>query len=162
MHKKTFLFIQNILRMLTAKKDQRHPPRSFFKSFAYSSFFGMFLIMVVSLILLNSEFEISSPGADTGFFLGGGALVFLLYFNTSILLNTSCIRKPQVISRGRGGWPAHPSTLPLDPPLQPAVSLVLSGIIVLPKLLLSVERKEWVGVFPCISCNVMYTERYGF
>ena len=39
---------------------------------------------------------------------------------------------------------------------------MISGIIVLPKLLLSVERKEWVGVFPCISCNVMYTERYGF
>ena len=39
---------------------------------------------------------------------------------------------------------------------------MLSGIIVLPKLLLSVKRKEWVGVFPCISCNVMYTERYGF
>ena len=54
------------------------------------------------------------------------------------------------------------STQNLKSPLQPAVSLVLSGIIVLPKLLLSVEQKEWVGVFPCISCNVMYTERYSF
>ena len=60
------------------------------------------------------------PGADPGSFLGGGALVscsastpiiHIVFF----LQNTSCIRKPQVIS-GRGG--VHtPCTLPLDPPL---------------------------------------------
>ena len=39
---------------------------------------------------------------------------------------------------------------------------MLSGIIVLSKLLLSVKWKEWVGVFPCIRCNVMYTESMVF
>ena len=51
-------------------------------------------------------------GADPGFFLGGGALVscststpinHIVFF----LQNTSCIRKPQVISRG-GAHPLHP------------------------------------------------------
>ena len=52
--------------------------------------------------------------ADPGFFLGGGALVSC---STSIpinhivfcfLQNTSCIRKPRVISGGLGGNPLHP------------------------------------------------------
>ena len=59
---------------------------------------------------------------------GGSRIVFrractrlLLYFNTNkphsfFLQNTSCIRKPQVISGGRGGV-RTPCTLPLDPPL---------------------------------------------
>ena len=51
-------------------------------------------------------------GADPGFFLGGGALVYcsisipinhIVFF---FLRNTSCIRKSQVISGGEGG--AHP------------------------------------------------------
>ena len=51
-------------------------------------------------------------GADPGFFLGGGALVscststpinHIVFF----LQNTSCIRKPQVISGG-GAHPLHP------------------------------------------------------
>ena len=52
--------------------------------------------------------------ADPGFFLGGGALVSCsVYFNTNkphsfFLQNTSCIRKPQVISGG-GGAPPAPS-----------------------------------------------------
>ena len=59
-------------------------------------------------------------GADPGFFSGGGALVScssstpvndIVFF----LQNTSCIRKPQVISGGGRG--AHPCTLSLDPPL---------------------------------------------
>ena len=58
-------------------------------------------------------------GADPGFFLEGGALVscststpinHIVFF----LQNTSCIRKPQVIS---GGGVRTPCTLPLDPPL---------------------------------------------
>ena len=58
-------------------------------------------------------------GADPGIFLGGGALIscststpinHVVFF----LENTSCIRKPQVISRGGGGTPC---TLSLDPPL---------------------------------------------
>ena len=56
-------------------------------------------------------------GADPRFFLGGGALVscctstptnHIVFF----LQNTSCIRKPQVISGGEGGGGAHP----LHPP----------------------------------------------
>ena len=61
----------------------------------------------------------STSGADPGFFLGGGALVSC---STStpinhifFLQNTSCIRKPQVISGG--GGVRTPCTLPLDPPL---------------------------------------------
>ena len=53
-------------------------------------------------------------GADPGFFLGGGALVpcststpinRIVFF----LQNTSCIRKPQVISGGGGCAPPAPS-----------------------------------------------------
>ena len=55
----------------------------------------------------------STAGADPGFFLGGGALVscsastpinHIVFF---FLQNTSCIRKPQVIS-GEGAHPPHP------------------------------------------------------
>ena len=54
-----------------------------------------------------------AAGADPGSFLGGGALVscptstpinHIVFFS---LQNTSCIRKPQVIS-GRGAHPLHP------------------------------------------------------
>ena len=61
----------------------------------------------------------AGSGADPGFVLGRGALVscststptnhIVLFF----LQNTSCIRKPQVIS----GGVRTPCTLPLDPPL---------------------------------------------
>ena len=52
-------------------------------------------------------------GADPGFFLGGGALVSC---STSTPINhivffwqnTSCIRKPRVISGGWGVHPLHP------------------------------------------------------
>ena len=62
------------------------------------------------------------PGADPGFFLGGGALVscststpinYIVFF----WWNTSCIRKPQVISGGVGGG-AHP----LHPPPRSATA----------------------------------------
>ena len=71
-------------------------------------------------------------GVDPGFFLGGGALVS---FSTSTPINhivffwqnTSCIRKPQVIS-GRGGV-RTPCTLPLDPPLvSPEVLLCITKV----------------------------------
>ena len=62
-------------------------------------------------------------GADPGFFLGGGAplrngVTDWLSDETTFffLQNTSCIRKPQVISGG-GGEVSTPCTLPLDPPL---------------------------------------------
>ena len=63
-----------------------------------------------------------TSGADPGFFSRGGALVscststpinHIVFF----LQNTSCIRKPQVISEGGGGGVRTPCTLPLDPPL---------------------------------------------
>ena len=62
----------------------------------------------------------SMTGADPRFFLGGGALVSC---STSTPINhivffwqnTSCIRKPQVISRtGGGAHPLHPP--PRSPP----------------------------------------------
>ena len=66
----------------------------------------------------------AGTGADPGFFLGGGALVscststpinHIVFF----LQNTSCIRKPQVISGvGGGGGVRTLCTLPPDPPLQ--------------------------------------------
>ena len=59
--------------------------------------------------------------ADPRFFVGGGALVSCSTFNTNkpksfFLQNTSCIRKPQIISGG--GGVRTPCTLPLDPPLR--------------------------------------------
>ena len=61
-------------------------------------------------IRLNLRVEF--PGADPGFFFGGGALVSC---STSTPINhiffwqnTSCIRKPQVISGGEGAHPLHP------------------------------------------------------
>ena len=64
-----------------------------------------------------------TTGVDPGFFLGGGALIscststpinhIVLFF---LLQNTSCIRKPQVIS-GRGAHPLHPP--PRSAPGQP-------------------------------------------
>ena len=68
----------------------------------------------VTIRRVKLKHEIS--GADPGFFLGWGALVScststpinqIVFF----LQNTSCIRKPQVISGGGGGG-AHP----LHPP----------------------------------------------
>ena len=61
----------------------------------------------------NTYFKVVGTGADPGFFLGGGALVscststpinHIVFF----LQNTSCIRKPQVISGGGGAHPLHP------------------------------------------------------
>ena len=51
-----------------------------------------------------------NPGADPGFFVGGGALVSCST-STPINQNTSCIRKPQVISGG-GGECAPPALSP--------------------------------------------------
>ena len=67
----------------------------------------------------------SCTGADPGFFLGGGPIVscststpinHIVFF---FLQNTSCIRKPQVISRG-GAHPLHP-----PPRSAPVVVIVL-------------------------------------
>ena len=67
------------------------------------------------LFLRRFGLKTGIAGADPGFFRGGGALVscststpinHIVFF---FLQNTSCIRKPQVISGGRGGaHPLHP------------------------------------------------------
>ena len=69
-----------------------------------------------------------NTGADPGFFSGGGALVSC---STSTPINhivffwqnTSCIRKPQVIS-GKGA--RTPCTLLLDPPLEHRTDLLFT------------------------------------
>ena len=77
---------------------------------------------VFTFLSLLFKFSVHLTGADPGFFLGGGALVscssstpinHIVFF--FFLQNTSCIRKPQVISGG--GGVRTPCTLPLDPPL---------------------------------------------
>ena len=73
-------------------------------------------------------------GAGPGFFFRRGCTRLLLYFNTSkppnfFLQNTSCIRKPQVISGGGGRTPC---TLPLDPPLvvyNDIYSVTMCGVV---------------------------------
>ena len=85
---------------------------------------------------MEASYDCDTAGADPRFFLGGGALVscststpinhivFFFLQNTSNLVprvsrwNTSCIRKPQVIS-GWGGGGAHP----LHPPPRSAPAL---------------------------------------
>ena len=81
------------------------------------------------------ETRVKSPKiyaeADPGFFLEGGALVscststpinHIVFF----LQNTSCIRKPQVISWG-GANPVH--SLPRSAPVMVVVGEMLSGVI---------------------------------
>ena len=72
----------------------------------------------------------------------GGSRIFfrrvctrlLLYFNTNkphsflFLQNTSCIRKPQVISGGEGGGHT-PYTLPLDPPQDDCMCTILFSYV---------------------------------
>ena len=95
-------------------------------AFAWSGLFAACLCQG-----LLSMFFKAFTGADPGFSLGGGALVscsistpinhivfcFVFFF---FLQNTSCIRKPQVISVGV----RTPCTLPLDPALVHEVRLV--------------------------------------
>ena len=79
------------------------------------------LIIVIWVDKQRVAFIEQLTGADPGFFLGGVCTRLLLYFNTNkphsffFWQNTSCIRKPQVISGGEGV--RTPCTLPLDPPL---------------------------------------------
>ena len=81
-----------------------------------------FWTRVVVAVEIDEPLRIINSGADPGFFLMRGCTLFLFYFNTNkphsflFLQNTSCIRKPQVISSG--GWGVRtPCTLPLYPPL---------------------------------------------
>ena len=80
-----------------------------------------------------SSVGIPNSGADPGFFLGGGALISC---STSTPINhivffwqnTSCIRKPQVIS-GKGGGGAHPP--PRSVPVIGMVYLMPVGVLTL-------------------------------
>ena len=86
----------------------------------------LFLVCSLRVQSLCSAFQnyccFAISGADPGFFLGGGTLVScptstpINHIYIFFWQNTSCIRKPQVISRG-GGEVRTPCTLPLDPPL---------------------------------------------
>ena len=96
----------------------------FFKVFSKSHW--MHFIIIIIIINNNNKLIhiIRIRGADPGFFLGGGALVS---YSTStpindivFLQNTSCIRKPTVIS---GGGVLTPCTLPLDPPLNQCIDI---------------------------------------
>ena len=69
--------------------------------------------MLLRVLTFSNRKKITPAGADPGFFLGGGAVVscststpinHIVFF----LQNTSCIRKPQVISGGGGAHPLHP------------------------------------------------------
>ena len=76
--------------------------------------------MNIKLQCANSSPPAVLRGGSRRFFRRGCTRL-LLYFNTNkphrfFLLNTSCIRKPQVIS-WEGGGVHTPCTLPLDPPL---------------------------------------------
>ena len=79
-----------------------------------------FIFYLKDRLWLPNTTSTTNSGADPGCFLGGGALIscssstpknhiVFLY-----LQNTSCIRKPQVIS----GGVRSPCPLPLDPPLK--------------------------------------------
>ena len=85
-------------------------------------FLGKYKSTTVFLSFLQTEMDeeqmdIVDAGADPGFFLGGGAHVScstsqpinrIVFF----LQNTSCIRKPQVISGGGEGGCAPPVPSP--------------------------------------------------
>ena len=82
----------------------------------------LFLFSLHFLLRHSSPSERRDRGGSRIFFTRGCTRL-LLYFNTNkqhsfFLQNTSCIRKPQVISGGGGGGLRTPCTLPLDPPLQ--------------------------------------------
>ena len=100
-----------------------------------------------------SGFSLSS-GADPGFFLGGGALVSC---STStpinhivFLQNTSCIRKPQVISGGGDVHSLHP-----PPRSAPVVQQLDHGIPVKSALfrLCSTNGSKEFSEFPRMAVN---------
>ena len=87
--------------------------------FLNNYYFKSIIFLVVSLKYIawsNKQYLLFSKKATIlgwiqDFFLGGGALIscststpmnHIVFF--FFLQNTSCIRKPQVISGGRGGW----------------------------------------------------------
>ena len=89
--------------------------------------------------------------ADPRFFDGGGALVSCSTFNTNkpkgfFLQNTSCIRKPQIISGG--GGVRTPCTLPLDPPLHNLRNNNDNNPKLISRLTRHVTKDRILGFFP--------------
>ena len=77
--------------------------------------------------------SLNSTRDGSRFFFRRGCTRLLLYFNTNkphsfFWQNTSCIRKPQVISGWGGGGGRTPCTLPLDPPLSTQLQQMLSRL----------------------------------
>ena len=96
-----------------------------------------------------SQFNVRSSGADPGFVFRRGRLRLLLYFNTNkphsffFLQNTSCIRKPQVISGAGGGVAAHP----LHPPPRSAPGLPWAWATIFPARTLVKLRQIFLPFF---------------
>ena len=115
------LHVRILIKIVTIKENSKHrwtirirkrqEPLVFF-SFLFP-LFSMHLPFVLSPASLQHNEACAEAGADPGFFLGGGALISCSAstpINHSFFLqNTSCIRKPQVISGGGGSAPPAPS-----------------------------------------------------
>ena len=72
---------------------------------------------VKCFILLQAMQKSHGPGADPGFFLGGGALVSC---STSTPVNHIVFFAEYQLYQSGGGGARTPCTLPLDPPLWPS------------------------------------------
>ena len=94
-------FLLPILYMGPSSKTDLSPPREDVKH--------------RGLILIHAFVHSSIPGADPGFFLGGGAPLRNAVTDVFCFAEYQFIRKPQVISGGMGGG-FTPCTLPQDPP----------------------------------------------
>ena len=97
-------------------------------------------------------------------FFRRGCTRLLLYFNTNkphtcfFLQNTSCIRKPQVISGVRGGGVRTPCTLPLDPPLLKFIMIKSWKINTSFHASREAEFKELInGVYSAIKIHYRFT-----
>ena len=89
----------------------------------FSCYYSKYISCQVKESVLATDYELTSlTRGGYRIFSRRGCTRLLLYFNTNkpqsfFLQNTSCIRKPRVISEEGGGGVRTPCTLPLDSPL---------------------------------------------